>query len=51
MQRQSARALRTTCHRDKLPLSLAEDTLLLVGESSMIPMANAAIRIAAAEAD
>lgn len=47
MQRQSARALRTTCHRDKLPLWLAEDTLLvdiaedtlLVDESSMmIPM-------------
>lgn len=50
MRRQSARALRTTCHRDKLPLWLAEDTLL-VDESSMIPMANAAIRIAAAEAD
>ncbi|MFY9651071.1 hypothetical protein [Trebonia sp.] len=30
MRRQSARALRTTCHRDKLPLWLAEDTLLLV---------------------
>src|ERR1700733_2565960 len=37
MERQSARALRTTCHRDKLQLWLAEDTLLLVDESSMIP--------------
>ena len=40
MQRQPARALRTTRHRDKLRYLLAEDTVLLVDESSMIPIPN-----------